>query len=193
MPITIPATSLRSKYLKSLPVNTVYLDNNGHKYQVQEKRINQTLTKVGVNYFGDEQPIELPDDLDPKHLKQQNTNRISIMTIMKERLTQMENLNKELLKKLDVKSKMKQIQEMAGNGYIENEKYIFKVQHGIVFAVRKKGDNNIDLLDLYIKKTWMNPEELHHLITNQPKLQDVILQLLLTLKQVSEEGSATTN
>ncbi len=108
------------------------MDKNGHKYQVQEKRINQTLTKVGVNYFGDEQPIELPDDLDPKHLKQQNTKRISIMTIMKERLTQMENLNKELLKKLDVKSKMKQIQEMAGNGYIENLKYIFKVQHGII-------------------------------------------------------------
>ena len=59
-----------------------------------------------------------------------------------------------------------------------------KVQHGIVFAVRKKGDNNSVLLDEYIKKTWTNPEELHHLITNQPKLQDVILQLLL--KQVSE-------
>ena len=188
---TIPATSLRSKYLKSLPINTVYLDKNGHKYQVQEKRINQTLTKVGANYFGDEQPIDLPDDLDPKHLKSQNTNRISIMTIMKERLTQLENLNKELLQRLDVKSKMKQIQELAGNRYVENEKYILRVQHGIVFAVKKKGDNNSALLDDYIKKTWANPEDLHHLITNQVKLQDIILQLLL--KQAREESPATTN
>jgi hypothetical protein len=81
---TIPATSLRSKYLKSLPINTIYLDKNGHKYQVQEKRINQTLTKVGVNYFGEEEAIQLPDDLDPKHLKTQNTNRISIMTFFDE-------------------------------------------------------------------------------------------------------------
>ena len=67
------------------------------------------------------------------------------MSIMKERLTQMENLNKELLLKLDVKSKMRQIQNLAGNNLIENEKYLFKVQHGIIFAVQS--DNGTEFLN----------------------------------------------
>ncbi len=34
MAISIPATTIRSKYLKSIPVMTVYQDPNGHKYHL---------------------------------------------------------------------------------------------------------------------------------------------------------------
>ena len=67
MAISIPATTIRFKYLKSIPVMSVYQDPNGHKYQIQEKKINQTLTKVGTPYFGNEEGKQLTE-LDPKHI-----------------------------------------------------------------------------------------------------------------------------
>ena len=42
--LNLPSTTVRSKYLRTLPINTVYLDpKNGHKYQVVERRVGSVL------------------------------------------------------------------------------------------------------------------------------------------------------
>ena len=44
----IPSTSLKAKYLRNLPIQTCYLDSNGHKYRVEEQLVRGCLCKVGV-------------------------------------------------------------------------------------------------------------------------------------------------
>ena len=49
MTLNIPSTSVRSKYLKTLPVGTVYKDpKSGYNYEVTEKKLNNTLIKAAV-------------------------------------------------------------------------------------------------------------------------------------------------
>ena len=62
--ITIPSTTVRNRFLKTLPIGTIYKDpRNNHPYEVQERKINYTLSKVGVPYFGTIEPvaIDVPD------------------------------------------------------------------------------------------------------------------------------------
>ncbi|KAI8616114.1 hypothetical protein BC830DRAFT_1119317 [Chytriomyces sp. MP71] len=52
-------------------MGTVYKDpRNNHIYNVDEKKINSTLSKVGVPYFGSEDAVEI--DVPEKHLKLEN-------------------------------------------------------------------------------------------------------------------------
>ena len=49
MPLNIPSTSVRSKYLKTLAVGTVYKDpKSGYNYEVVEKKLNSSLVKVSI-------------------------------------------------------------------------------------------------------------------------------------------------
>ena len=53
--INLPSTTVRSKYLRTLPINTVYLDpKNGHKYQVVERRVGNVMLKASINYLDNE-------------------------------------------------------------------------------------------------------------------------------------------
>ena len=53
--LNLPSTTVRSKYLRALPINTVYLDpKNGHKYQVIERRVGSVLLKAALNYLDKE-------------------------------------------------------------------------------------------------------------------------------------------
>ncbi|KAI8611256.1 hypothetical protein BC830DRAFT_1068978 [Chytriomyces sp. MP71] len=58
MKYTVPSTSVRNRFLKTLPIGTVYVDpRNSPKYKIQERKINTTLSKVGVPYFGSKEAI----------------------------------------------------------------------------------------------------------------------------------------
>ena len=102
MKLTIPSTTVKSRFLKTLPVGTIYKDpRNGHPYIIEEKKINECLSKTGVPYIGSDAPIEIqvPD----KYMKLDNPKRANIMALMKDKLNQLESLNRELMCKLDVK------------------------------------------------------------------------------------------
>ena len=61
MSLKIPATSIRTKFLKSLPLGTCYLDSKTkYVYEVIEKKLNNNFVKSAVPYLGkDKEPIEL--------------------------------------------------------------------------------------------------------------------------------------
>jgi hypothetical protein len=114
MKLTIPSTTVKSRFLKTLPVGTIYKDpRNGHSYIIEEKKINECLSKTGVPYIGSDAPIEIqvPD----KYMKLDNPKRANIMALMKDKLNQLESLNRELMCKLDVKSRYQQIKELMGD------------------------------------------------------------------------------
>ena len=64
-------------------------------------------------YIGSDAPIEIqvPD----KYMKLDNPKRANIMALMKDKLNQLESLNRELMCKIDVKSRYHQIKELMAN------------------------------------------------------------------------------
>ena len=80
MKLTIPSTTVKSRFLKTLPVGTIYKDpRNGHSYIIEEKKINECLSKTGVPYIGSDAPIEIqvPD----KYMKLDNPKRAKSLTL----------------------------------------------------------------------------------------------------------------
>ncbi|KAI8614096.1 hypothetical protein BC830DRAFT_1190616, partial [Chytriomyces sp. MP71] len=74
----------RNRFLKTLPIGTVYVDpSNSHKYEIQERKINMTLSKVGVPYFGSKKAITVtvPESL----MKMETPVRANIYQTMKEK------------------------------------------------------------------------------------------------------------
>ncbi len=54
------STTVKSRFLQTLPVGTIYKDpRNGHSYIIEEKKINECLSKTGVPYIGSDAPIEI--------------------------------------------------------------------------------------------------------------------------------------
>ncbi|KAI9326615.1 hypothetical protein BDR26DRAFT_1013203 [Obelidium mucronatum] len=99
MTVTIPSTTVRNRFLKTLPIGTIYKDpRNEHHYEVQERRINTTLSKVGVPYFGSNQPLVI--DVPDKWMKMVNPIRANINQSMKERIVELEETVKRLQSEL---------------------------------------------------------------------------------------------
>ncbi|KAJ3079134.1 hypothetical protein HK100_010504, partial [Physocladia obscura] len=70
-------------------MGTIYKDpRNNHIYKVDEKKINSSLSKVGVPYFGSEEAITI--DVPEKHLKLENPVRFNVNQSLKERINELE-------------------------------------------------------------------------------------------------------
>jgi len=90
MKCVIPSTSVRTKFLKSLPVGTIYKDpRNNHSYEVQEYKVNSTLTKIGYPYFGSNEPtiIDVPEEF----LKLENPVRPNANQALKAKIVELES------------------------------------------------------------------------------------------------------
>ncbi len=117
MKLTVPSSTVKCKFLKTLSLGTVYKDPRNNKvYQVQERKIGNSYSRIAVPYFGSDEPLELsvPDKL----MKAENPERANIMSVMKQKLCQLEKLNSQLMCKLDLKARFDQIQEL-----LDGEKY----------------------------------------------------------------------
>ena len=90
MTITLPSTSIKAKYLRTIPVSSVYRDPNGYNYQVVEKKMNNSLIKSAQHYLGQEiEPIilqDIPEDM----LKKDNPNKANITKLMKSSINELE-------------------------------------------------------------------------------------------------------
>jgi hypothetical protein len=58
--LNLPSTTVKSKYLKCLPIKTTYQDPiNGYFYQVVEKEFNSSLIKAAVPSFDGTKAIQI--------------------------------------------------------------------------------------------------------------------------------------
>lgn len=167
--------------MKILPIGTIYKDpRNEYSYFVGEKKVNDTLSKTGSAYFGTENPIviEVPE----KYMKIDNPKRANIMSIMKDKIIQLEKLNADLMTKLNAKGKYQQIKElMCERKYFENEHDIFCVQDGIVFQMRirnKDSDKGYNQLQELKEAAWNNTDILNKIMGRQGRIQEKLLKLL---------------
>jgi hypothetical protein len=76
--ILVIPSSLRSKYIRTIPIGTVVKDPvNGHSYIIEVNKLNKnSLVKVATLYIGNEDPIELT--VDEQHLKLMNPKRANV-------------------------------------------------------------------------------------------------------------------
>ena len=125
-------------------------------------------------------------------MKLDNPKRANVLSLMKEKLNQLESLNKDLLTKLDVKSRYQQIKQLMGERkYYETERDIFCVgDECIVYQMRitESKDEAYQLLERYIKCVWKDPSMLARLMEKQVKIQSKLLHLL-----TQEIGKETIN
>ena len=96
--INLPSTTVHSKYLRTLPINTVYVDpKNGHKYQVVERRVGNVMLKAALNYLDNEiEAIQL-EGITPDMLKVDNIKKTNINKSMKMKIHTLEDKVKRLL------------------------------------------------------------------------------------------------
>jgi hypothetical protein len=135
----IPSTSVRSKYLKRLPIGTVYKDpKSGYNYKVTEKKMNENMIKIAIPCLSaEEQPIILAD-LPKEFLKQDSAPKANIFKSMKIRLIQLEETNKQLL--LDQNKSLYQriSDKLNGLNYYESESSYYFLDSGIVIPIKKQ-------------------------------------------------------
>ncbi len=128
-------------------------------------------------YIGSDAPIEIqvPD----KYMKLDNPKRANIMALMKDKLNQLESLNRELMCKLDVKSRYQQIKELMGDRkYFETERDIFCVGDECVVYQMRITDSKEEAHQLLEKYMWKDPQLIARLMEKQDKIQTKLLQLL---------------
>jgi hypothetical protein len=171
MTVSIPATTVRSKFLKTLPVGSIYKDpRNEYTYEIQERcinSINSTLSKVAVPYFGSTEPVIV--DVPEKHMKMINPVRANINQSLKQKIVLLEEtvnrLQSELLtdkgsnavinekepQKDSLLDKIKQL--MNGKEYYKNGGEFFYVDNSLVYYSRSSdGKENIKKIKKDIMK-----------------------------------------
>ena len=137
MTFHIPSTTVKSKYLKSLPISIVFRDpRNGYSYQIIERDINSTLSKTAVPYLGKNEPITI--DVPDKYLKLENPKRANIMALMKQRIAELEQMNKQLAKAKHKSTYHKIKKALGDNRHFETDSKIFIIAHGVVYPLKKK-------------------------------------------------------
>ena len=182
MAITIPSTTVKSRFLKTLAVGTVYRDpRNGNVYIIQEKKVNDCLSKVGGAYFGNQEAIDIvvPD----KYMKMEGIKRANIMTVMKEKVDALEKLNQDLMSKLSVKSRLEQIKELMGDrDCFNSERDVYCIADGLVYQMRIRGGDKqeaVELLNEYKQMVWKDKDMLDKLMKRQDRMQTKLLELLV--------------
>ena len=152
--------------------------------------MNECLSKIGTRYLGSDPCIEI--QVPEKYMKLDNPKRANVLSLMKDKLNQLESLNKELLTKLDVKSRYQQIKQLMGERkYYETERDIFCVgDECIVYQMRitESKEEAYQLLERYIQCVWKDPSMLARLMEKQVKIQSKLLYLL-----TQEIGKETLN
>jgi hypothetical protein len=184
MTLNIPSTSLRSKYLKTLPVGTVYKDpKSGYNYKVTEKKLNNTLIKVAVAYLGsDIEPISL-QDVTEEYLKIEHPQKANIMKLMKNRLIALQKENKVLLEQQQ-KSLYQRIKDhLNEQNYYETKDVFYCLHSGMVLPLKKKLYPSIEeamaILDESVDKIFKDSKVLLKTMSKQHSIQTKLFQLLI--------------
>lgn len=134
--INLPSTTVRSKYLRTLPINTVYVDpKNGHKYQVVERRVGSVMLKASIN--NEIEAIQL-ENITPDMLKVDNIKKANINKSMKMKIHTLEDKVRRLLLSQH-KSLYHRIKELLGDvDYYESDDLIYCLHSGMVLPMKRK-------------------------------------------------------
>jgi len=175
MKVVIPSTTVRAKFLRRLPIGTVYSDpNNDYKYKVIEKQVGAGWSKVGVPCLEPVEPIDIqvPDNL----IKVANPKRANIMTQMKQRILQLEDELAQL------RTRSNDCLDKIRSGLDEDNYYcgktdLYHLQSCFLFNVKHQGDIQAakqKMLKLE-ESCWKDSELIQKLVAKQERIRSKLL------------------
>ena len=137
MTLSIPSTTLRAKYIRTLPINSVYKDpKNDQKYIVVERKLNNSFIKTAEPYFEDKiEPMVLeniPEDM----LKIDNPIKANPNKLLKSRIQSLEDKCRVLLQN-QYKSLYHRIKELLDDNYHETSDCFYLLHSGLVLPFKK--------------------------------------------------------
>lgn len=122
--------------------------------------------------------IQVPD----KYIKVDNPKMANIIPLMKEKINQLEILNRDLMRKLDVKSRHQQIKELtADRKYFETERDIFCLGDECVvyqMGITNSKEETYQSLEKYMQCVWKDSQSIARIMEKQEKIQRKLLQLM---------------
>jgi len=191
MPLNIPSTSVRSKYLRRLPVGCTFVDpKSGYKYKVVEKKIKNTLVKVAVPYLASDREPILLEDIPKEFLKLDAPPKANIMKLMKARVMALEEENKRLLEQQH-KPLYERIKEnLNGNTHYETDDVFYCLHSGLVLPFKKKHyptlEDVLAVLEENVTMIFKDSKLLCRTMSKQHSLQSTLLRLI-THPQTEDE------
>ena len=191
MTLSIPSTSLRAKYLKTLPINTVYIDpKNDQKYIVVERKLNNSYIKTAEPYFEDKiQPMVLeniPDDM----MKINNPIKANPNKILKSKIQSLEDKCRVLLQN-QYKSLYHRVKELLDDNYYETSDCFYLLHSGLVLPFKKVHYPTITdvqgAVDEKVRAIFSDIDILPKVMEKQHKLQQKLYHIVMNNENDSDE------
>ena len=183
--INLPSTTVRSKYLRTLPINRVYVDTkNGHKYQVVERRVGNVMLKASINYLDNEiEGIQL-ENITLDMLKADNIKKANINKSMKMKIYTLEDKVRRLLLSQH-KSLFHRIKELLGDvDYYDSDDLIYCLHSGMVLPLKRKyypsREQAQSSLSKKVDLIFNDPKTLRKVMEQQHDIQLELYTLLMS-------------
>ena len=179
--LKIPASSVKSRFLRTLPIGTVYSDSTtNYSYQVVEKKLNNTLVKAAIPYLGKEEPIEL--EVPPEMRKLKNPAKANIPKIMKSKIQNLEDKCRELMKNQH-RSLYHRLKDILDNDYYEDDEYFYILNSGLVLPFKKTRyatlDDAKEDIDKLINHLFSDKKLLKKMMEKQMSIQSDLMRMVM--------------
>jgi len=163
---------------------------SGYKYEVTEKKMNNTLVKVAVPYLAsDREPITL-EDIPKEFLKLDSVPKANIMKLMKNRLMALQEENKRLLEEQHKPLYQRIMENLGDCNYYETDDVFYCLHSGLVLPFKKKHyptlQDAMAVLDENVTMIFKDQKILCRTMSKQHSLQSALLRLL-TRPQTDQE------
>ena len=191
MAIRLPSSCLRSKYIKTLPIEFIFADpKSGLKYQVIERKVNNNYVKVACHYFGNLEPSPL-GDISESMMKIENPIRANITKNMKSKINQLETTVRDLINQLNVPSYQRIKNLLDSDRHYETDDNIYCLHSGIIIPLKRKHYKTLefalDSIDDVASRLFKEPRALTKLMEKQVDIQSELFQLLMNEGQLTDE------
>ena len=182
MSLKIAASSVKSRFLRTLPIGTIYSDSTtNYSYQVVEKRLNNTLVKSAVPYLGRDEPIDL--EVPPEMRKLKNPVKANISKVMKSKIqTILEDKCRSLMKNQN-RSLYYRLKDILDNDYYEDDEYFYLLHSGLVLPFKKKRyatlDDAKEDIDRLIDHLFSDKKLLKKMMEKQCSIQSDLMRMVM--------------
>ncbi len=186
-----PSTSVRSKFLRTIPLNSFYKDpRNHHVYQVVEKNANGTLIKAAVIYHGNDIDPIILDNIPDSMLKIENPIKSNPNKLLKSKILSLEEKYRSLLQH-QFKSLYHRLKELLDDNYYESDDTFYLLHSGLVLPFRKKYYPTLEdaqtSVDDMAHRIFTDSKVIGRVFEKQHKLQAKLFKMVMEEEDNSDD------
>ncbi len=186
----LPSCSIRSSYLKKLPIGTIFTDpKNEYSYQIVEKRVGSSLVKTAINYLGNEQPIKL-ENVPSEMFKIENPTKANPSLLLKNKIASLEEKCRSLLinQHKSLYHRMKEI--LDDDCHVTADTY-YILNSGLVLPFKRKYYSTLDdareNVEDMVQRIFQDSAVLPKVLEKQHKLQSKLLKMILSGEDAEDD------